>query len=88
MNEIDNIESIYLYEKNLLKSCTNILLETSTEELHDYILSIFDEVDEVTRKIYKYLEKSNKISKDRISNKKKESLYEELDTYLIEMNNI
>ncbi len=88
MNEIDNLESIYLYEKNLLKSCTNMLIESSTEDLHDYILSIFDEVDELTRKIYKYLEINNKITKDRISKQKKESLYEELDAYLIEMNNI
>lgn len=52
MNEKENLSTIYIYEQNLLKSCTNKLLEASSEQVHDYILSIFDEIDELTRKLY------------------------------------
>ena len=55
MKEKENLKIIYLYEQNLLKSCTSKLLESSNEIIHDNILSIFDNIDELTRKLYNYL---------------------------------
>ena len=86
MNEKENLLTIYIYEQNLLKSCTNKLLEASSEELHDNLLSIFDEIDELNRKLYNYLLKHELIKKERITRKKKEALYEELDTMLLRIN--
>lgn len=86
MNEKENLSTIYIYEQNLLKSCTNKLLESSSEQVHDYILSIFDEIDELNRKLYRYLLKSELIKKERISEKKREDLYEELDCLYLRIN--
>ena len=86
MNEKENLSTIYIYEQNLLKSCTNKLIELSSEELHDNLLSIFDEIDELNRKLYNYLLKHELIKKERTTRKKKEALYEELDTMLLRIN--
>ena len=86
MNEKENILSLYIYEQNLLKSCTNKLLESSSEEVHDNLLNIFDEVDDLNRKLYNYLLKNDLIKKERITKKKKEALYEELDNLLLKIN--
>ena len=61
MNEKENLLSLYIYEQNLLKSCTNKLLESSSEEVHDNLLNIFDEVDDLNRKLYNYLLKNDLI---------------------------
>lgn len=86
MNEIENLKVIYLYEQNLLKSCTNKLIESSNEILHDNILSVFDNIDELNRKLYNYLLKNKIIINDQITRKKKENLYEELDILLLRIN--
>ncbi len=86
MEEKEIISTLYLYEQNLLKSCTNKLLEASNEIIHDNILSIFDNIDELNRKLYKYLLKNELIKKDKVTKKKKENLYEELDVMLLRIN--
>ncbi len=86
MKEKENLMTLYLYEQNLLKTTTNKLLESSNETMHDYILSIFDNIDELNRILYKYLLKHKLITKENTSKKKKESLYEELDTMLLRIN--
>lgn len=86
MNEKENLLSLYIYEQNLLKSCTNKLLESSSEEVHDNLLNIFDEVDDLNRKLYNYLLKNDLIKKEHITKKKKEALYEELDNLLLKIN--
>lgn len=86
MKDKENIRTLYIYEQNLLKSCTTKLLEASNEVLHDNILSIFDNIDEINRKLYNYLLKEEMIVKDRTTKKKKEDLYEELDTLLLRIN--
>lgn len=86
MKTEESIETLYLYEQNLLKSCTNKLLESSNEIVHDNILSIFDNTDEITRKLKKYLEEKELIRNEKSTRKKKESLYEELDSLLLRIN--
>lgn len=86
MNEKENLSTIYLCEQNLLKSCASKLLESSNEIVHDNILSIFDNVDELNRTLYNYLLKNALIKKERATRKKKENLYEELDIMLLRIN--
>lgn len=86
MKEQENIKTLYIYEQNLLKSCTTKLIESSNETIHDNILSIFDNIDELNRMLYKYLTKENIITKEKSSKKKKESLYEELDSLYLTIN--
>ena len=86
MKEKENLKIIYLYEQNLLKSCTSKLLESSNEIIHDNILSIFDNIDELTRKLYNYLLENELIIKEKTTKKKKENLYEELDSLLLRIN--
>lgn len=86
MNEKENLSTIYLCEQNLLKSCTSKLLESSNEIVHDNILSIFDNVDELNRTLYNYLLKNDFIKKEKTTKKKKETLYEELDSMLLRIN--
>lgn len=86
MKEKENLMTLYLYEQNLLKTTTNKLLEASNEIMHDYILSIFDNIDELNRILYNYLLKHKLITKESTSKKKKENLYEELDTLLLRIN--
>lgn len=84
--DIDKINSLYITEKNLLKSSVNKLLESSNEIIHDNILAIFDNIDEINRRLYRYL-KDNKIIKETYVNKnKKDYLYEELDSLLLRIN--
>ena len=54
--------------------------------MHDNILSIFDNVDELNRTLYNYLLKNDLIKKERTTRKKKEILYEELDSMLLRIN--
>lgn len=86
MRENESLMTIYLYEQNLLKTLTLKLLDSSNEVVHDNILSMFDNVDELTRKLYNYLKKNNMIVQNKVSKKKKESLYEELDEMLCRIN--
>ncbi len=86
MREKENIRTLYLYEQNLLKSCTTKLIESSNEIVHDSILSIFDNIDEINRKLYNYLLKEDMIFKEKTTKKKKEDLYEELDSLLLRIN--
>lgn len=86
IKEKENLSTLYIYEQNLLKSCTTKLLESSNEIIHDNILSIFDNVDEINRKLYKYLLKQELIKKEKTTKKKKEILYEELDSMLLRIN--
>lgn len=83
MQELENIKTLYIYEQNLLKTCTNNLLEAYDENLHDNILSIFDNIDELNRKLKSYIKQKSNIKKEPISKKKKENLYEELDNMLL-----
>lgn len=82
----DNLISIYIYEQNLLKTISSKLLECTSDEVHDYILSIFDEIDDLNRKIYKYLTKNKYIEKEKTSKKEKEQIYEKLDSLYLEIN--
>ena len=82
----ENIRTLYLYEQNLLKTCTNKLLESSNEIVHDNVLSIFDNIDEINRKLYNYLLKEELIIKEKTTKRKKEDLYEELDSLLLRIN--
>ncbi len=85
-NKTDYLRTLYIYEQNLLKSTVDILIESSSEIVHDNILSMFDNIDEVNRKIYNYLFSQGIIRKDSITKKKREDLYEELDCLLIGIN--
>lgn len=82
----ENLRTLYIYEQNLLKTCTSKLIESSNEIVHDNILSIFDNIDEINRKLYNYLLKEEMIIKDKTTKRKKEDLYEELDTLLLRIN--
>ncbi len=86
MKEKECIRTLYLYEQNLLKTCTNKLLDSSNEIVHDNILSIFDNIDEINRKLYNYLLKEELIQKEKTTKRKKEDLYEELDSLLLRIN--
>lgn len=86
MKEKENVMTLYLYEQNLLKTLTTKLLESSNEIVHDNILSIFDNIDELNRMLHKYLINNQLITKERVSSKKKELLYEQLDTLLLRIN--
>lgn len=86
MKEKENLLTIYLYEQNLLKTLTTKLLESSNEIIHDNILSIFDNIDELNRLLHNYLLNHELIKKEKATSKKKESLYEELDTLLLRIN--
>ena len=86
MKEKENLLTLYLYEQNLLKTLTTKLLESSNEIIHDNILSIFDNIDELNRLLHNYLLKHELIKKEKVTPKKKESLYEELDTLLLRIN--
>lgn len=82
----DNLISIYIYEQNLLKSITDKLINCNSDEVHDYILSIFDEIDDLNRNIYKFLIKNKYLEKEKTSKKEKEQLYEKLDSMYLEIN--
>ena len=86
MKDKESLLSVYLYEQNLLKSITTKLIDSSNEIVHDNILSIFDNIDEINRKLYNYLLKEELIIKEKTTKKKKEDLYEELDSLLIRIN--
>ena len=86
MKTEENINALYIYEQNLLKSCVSKLLESSNEILHDSILSIFDNIDEITRKLQKYIQKKENVPKERINRMLKEKLYEELDSMYLRIN--
>ena len=86
MKEKENVMTLYLYEKNLLKTLTTKLLESSNEIVHDNVLSIFDNIDELNRMLHKYLINNQLITKEIVSSKKKELLYEQLDTLLLRIN--
>lgn len=82
----ENLISIYIYEKNLLKSTTNKLLECTSDIVHDYILNVFYELDELNRYIYNYLIKNKYIEKEKTSKKEKNQIYEELDSLYLRIN--
>ena len=82
----ENLISIYIYEQNLLKTICNKMLESSIDEVHDYLLSIFDETDELIRKLYTFLIKNKYIEKEKIIKKEKEELYEKLDSLFLKIN--
>ena len=86
MKEKESIRTLYLYEQNLLKSCVEKLIESSNEIVHDNILSIFDNIDEINRGLYNYLLKEELIIKEKTTKRKKEDLYEELDSLLLRIN--
>lgn len=86
MKEKENLMTLYLYEQNLLKTLTTKLLESSNEIVHDNVLSIFDNIDELNRMLHKYLINNQLITKEIVSSKKKELLYEQLDTLLLRIN--
>lgn len=86
MKDKESLRALYIYEQNLLKSCTEKLIESSNEIIHDNILSIFDNIDEINRKLYNYLLKEEIITKEKTTKKKKEDLYEELDGLLLRIN--
>jgi len=86
MKDKESLLSVYLYEQNLLKSITTKLIDSSNEIVHDNILSIFDNIDEINRKLYNYLLKEELIIKEKTTKKKKEDLYEELDSLLLRIN--
>lgn len=80
MDTKDNLISIYINEQNLLKKVADKLLECTSDEVHDYILSIFDELDDLNRKIYKFLIRNKYLEQEKTSKKEKEQIYEELDS--------
>ena len=86
MEIIDNIKELYLYEQNLLKSCTSKLLESSNDSVHDNILNVFDNIDEINRKLNKFLKEQEIIYIEKTTRKKKEELFEELDAMLLRIN--
>lgn len=86
MDTKENLISIYIYEKNLLKTTTNKLLECTSDTVHDYILNIFDELDELNRYIYNYLISNKYIEQDQKSKKEKNQIYEELDSLYLRIN--
>ena len=86
MNIKDNFMSIYIYEQNLLKTTADRLLECNSDLVHDYILNIFDELDELNRKIYKFLIKNRYLEKEKTKKREKEQIYEELDSLYLNIN--
>lgn len=86
IKEKENLSTLYIYEQNLLKSCTDKLIESSNEIIHDNLLNIFDIVDEINRRLHKYLLKQELIKAEKATTRKKEMLYEELDGMLLRIN--
>lgn len=86
IKEKENLSTLYIYEQNLLKSCTDKLIESSNEIIHDNLLNIFDIVDEINRRLHKYLLKEELIKTEKTTTRKKEMLYEELDGMLLRIN--
>lgn len=86
IKEKENLSTLYIYEQNLLKSCTDKLIESSNEIIHDNLLNIFDIVDEINRRLHKYLLKQELIKTEKTTTRKKEMLYEELDGMLLRIN--
>ena len=58
-------------------------LTAITDNLNGFI---FDNIDELNRMLHKYLINNQLITKERVSSKKKEILYEQLDTLLLRIN--
>ena len=81
----DNLKSIYIYEQNLLKTICNKMLDSSLDEVHDYLLSIFDEIDELIRIIYKFLTENKYLEKEKINKREKAWLFEKLDGLFLEI---
>lgn len=86
IKEKEKLSTLYIYEQNLLKSCTDKLIESSNEIIHDNLLNIFDIVDEINRRLHKYLLKQELIKTEKTTTRKKEMLYEELDGMLLRIN--
>lgn len=86
MKEKESLRALYFYEQNLLKNIVVKLIESSNDVVHDNILSIFDNVDEINRRLYAYLLSDNLISREKTTKKKKEDLYGELDSLLLRIN--
>lgn len=86
MKNNESLLTIYICEQNLLKNCTEKLIKSKDEKIHDYILNIFDSIDEINRKLYKYINK-NSFTKEIKANKNiVEELYEELDSLYLRIN--
>ena len=83
--DIEQINSLYIREQNLLKSSVEKLIESSNEIVHDNILSVFDNIDEINRKLYNYLKEKEFIKNKYINKNKKEQKYEELDSLLLKV---
>ena len=86
MKEKEGLKALYFYEQNLLKSSAAKLIESSNDVVHDNVLSIFDNIDEINRCLYSYLLSKNLVSREKTTRQKKENLYEELDELLLRIN--
>lgn len=86
MKDKEELKALYFHEQNLLKSTAEKLIESSNEIIHDNILSLFDNIDEVNRLLYNYLLKEKMIIRNRVSNKKQENIYNELDSMYLRIN--
>lgn len=53
MREIDYLIDILYSEKYLLDVCSNIIGSVESDNFHDFLLGIFDEVDEIIRNVNK-----------------------------------
>ena len=81
----DKINALYIREQNIFKSTAEKLVLSSNEIVHDNILAMFDNIDEINRKLLKFLKDKEIINNKYINKKKKESKYEELDSMLLKV---
>ena len=86
MKEKEIMKSIYFSEQNILKSVANDLLECRSNGVHDNLLNIFDDIDELNRKIYKYLIMKKYIPQEKITKQRKKIVFEQLDELYLGIN--
>ena len=81
----DKINALYIIEQNIFRSNAEKLILSSNEIVHDNILAMFDNIDEINRKLLNFLKEKEIITDKYINKKKKDNKYEELDSMLLKV---
>lgn len=55
MNDLDYLLDVYYSEKYLLCICSNIINNISSDNYHDFLLGIFDDIDLNIRSLKKHI---------------------------------
>lgn len=81
----DKINALYIREQNIFKSTAEKIILSSNEIVHDNILAMFDNIDEINRKLLKFLKDKEVITDKYINKRKRDNKYEELDFMLLKV---